>query len=101
MLRMILRRVLLAAVLAAAAAVAGCSSRQLSDVKPGMMFTDVEHIMGDPDAVEHGDLINADKTTYVYPEGRVYFEKLIVVKVEPAGERPTITERVEQDRGRP
>jgi hypothetical protein len=66
-----------------------------------MMFTDVEDIMDEPQQVIYGEGVEANKTTWVYPQGRVIFEGCVVVKVEKREvAQPTVTERVEQQRGK-
>jgi hypothetical protein len=87
----------LALALALAGLVPGCTPENIDDVHKGMMFSDVETIMGQPKQVIYGEKIDADKTTWIYPQGRVLFENCMVIKVEKAGEEKSIIDRV-QDR---
>jgi len=77
---------------------AGCKD-PLDKVNPGMMFTDVEEIMNKPLQVIYGEGVETDKTTWVYGQGRVIFQGCTVVKIEKSVAQPTVTERVEQQRG--
>ena len=87
-------RVLLAAMLALAlvAPAAGCFGPNFAAVKPGMMFTDVERIMGKPRQRVLGDNVDLGKTLWVYPQGKVLFDGCTVIKVEPAAEEPAAGE---------
>jgi len=83
------RAALAAAALALAGLAAGCAQRSIAAVKPGMMFTDVENIMGKPAQEILGSNLDTGKTLWVYPQGKVLFEGCTVVKVEPAVADPT------------
>jgi hypothetical protein len=91
-------RILCAAALVLAGLTSGCAGK-LEQIRPGMMFTDVEDIMKEPLEVIHGEGVEVDKTIWVYTQGRVVFEACTVVKVEKIAATPTMTERVEQQRG--
>ena len=99
MLRTLLLALALAAALVSAGLVAGCARRGFEEVRPGMMFTDVQQTAGEPKQVIYGEGVELDKTTWVYPQGRVFFEACIVVRIEKSVAQPTVTERVEQQRG--
>jgi hypothetical protein len=92
-------RALAAAALVWILLAAGCKD-PLDKVNQGMMFTDVEDIMNKPVQVIYGEGVETGKVTWVYPQGRVIFEGVSVIKVEKSVVQPTVTERVEQQRGR-
>ncbi|HOX08568.1 MAG TPA: hypothetical protein PK280_19385 [Planctomycetota bacterium] len=97
--RHLLRIAAPAALLAAVALLAaGCEVRNIDEVRPGMVFTEVETVMGSPEQKIHGDRLDAGKTTWVYPQGKVLFQGIFVIKVEKAGDGQTITERAEQQK---
>jgi hypothetical protein len=92
-------RTLAAAALVLAGLASGCSDR-LDRVHIGMMISDVEEIMRrEPTEVIHGEGVETGKITWVYPQGRVIFEGVTVIQVEKSVVQPTVTERVEQQRG--
>jgi len=84
----LVRAALAAAALALAGLAAGCSQRTIAAVKPGMMFTDVESILGKPAEEILGSNIDTGKAVWVYPQGKVFFDGCTVIKVEPAGADP-------------
>ena len=79
-------------------ALAGCRTASVSDIQPGMDLLTVEHKLGQPVEVIPGDLVATDITTWIYPDGKVVFQGLTVLKVEPRTAEPTITEKVRQQR---
>jgi hypothetical protein len=84
--------------LALAGLAPGCASQNLDEVRPGMMFSDVENIMGLPPRVVYGDGVDTGKTTWIYPKGKVLFESCTVIQVEKAVGEKNIVERVQQQK---
>lgn len=85
-----------AALGAALAAAAGCNRPDLGRVQKGMNFTEVVRIMGEPLEIVRGEGVDTGRIMYVYPQGRVFFDKCEVQQVTRAEEAPTISERARE-----